>query len=273
MRSPRLVIFALLLQVSLSTMTRPTILLLGDSLTQLSWDGWGGQLAHVYQRRADVVNRGMAGYNTDWFLLYLETHSKNILVDNVFLVIIFFGANDASCEKLNPRHHVPIPKYKKNLKTLIEKCRAHYDEDIPIVLVTPPPVQHEQRLIFQKERYGDKATGELERNLELSGQYAHATQEVASDSNTLVIDLWNSMQLDGNWERFFYDGLHFSREGNEFVAQSILQQIERGLPHLAVTPCRITLQFANSASTCPSLPQSGPFHDEIDHTDPSRAFE
>ena len=253
-------------------MSRPKILLLGDSLTQLSWDGWGGTLAHVYQRRADVINRGMAGYNTDWFLKYLEQHEKDVLVDNVVLVIIFFGANDASCKTLNPRHHVPIPAYQENIKTMIVKCRTRYP-DVPIIVITPPPVQHEQRLSYQKERYGDKATGLLERSLELSGQYAQAAKEVADASNTCLIHLWKTMQLDSNWERFFYDGLHFSREGNEFVAESILRKIEQEIPQLAVTPCPHTFQYANSASTCPSLPQSGPYHDEIDHTQPSKAFE
>lgn len=271
-----LVIVALLSSLPLSTMSRPKILLLGDSLTQLSWDGWGGKLAHVYQRRADVINRGMAGYNTDWFLKYLQQHERDVLVDNVVLVIIFFGANDASCKTLNPRHHVPIPTYQDNLKTMIQKCRTHY-QDVPIIVMTPPPVQHEQRLSYQKERYGDKATGVLERSLELSGQYANAAQQVVahddSNNNTCLINLWKTMQLDSNWERFFYDGLHFSREGNEFVAQSILRKIEQEIPQLAVTPCPHTSQYANSASKCPSLPQSGPYHDEIDHTNPSKAFE
>jgi lysophospholipase L1-like esterase len=42
---------------------RPQVVLLGDSITQNSFDsgGWGAQLAHWYVRKADVVNRGFSG--------------------------------------------------------------------------------------------------------------------------------------------------------------------------------------------------------------------
>lgn len=220
-----------------------------------------------------MINRGMAGYNTDWYLRYIDKHEDDVFVDNVKICIIFFGANDASDEQLNPRHHVPIPQYKKNLETLIDKCRTNYGDSVAIILVTPPPVQHEQRLEFQKQRWGEKATGELERNLPLSGSYANAAQEVASDRNTLCINLWNDMQQDDKWDRFFHDGLHFSNEGNDFVATALLDTIEKELPELHVEPCPITKQYANSASTCANLTQSGPFHDEIDHLNPNDAFQ
>ena len=46
------------------------ILLFGDSLTQYSFapqdGGWGAVIADYFQRRADVVNRGFSGYNTEW---------------------------------------------------------------------------------------------------------------------------------------------------------------------------------------------------------------
>lgn len=258
--------------MSLSCCSRAKILLLGDSLTQLSWDGWGGQLAHVYQRRADVVNRGMAGYNTDWFLRYMEKEEDDVFPPHVKLVVIFFGANDASDAELNPRHYVPRPQYKDNLKSLINKCRSKYNQDVSIILVSPPPVQHEQRIEYQKQLYGDKATGKLERTLELSGEYALAAQQLASECNTLFVNLWSDMQKDSNWDRFFYDGLHFSKDGNNFVARAILDTISTQIPALAVTPCPITKQYANSASSCPTLTQSGPFHDEIDYLNPSKAF-
>ena len=65
----------------------PTILLLGDSLTQLAFEGWGARLANVYQRRADVINRGCSGYNTDFY-----QRQPLPPLDNVCLVTIFFGA-------------------------------------------------------------------------------------------------------------------------------------------------------------------------------------
>lgn len=86
---------------------RPKILLLGDSLTQTSFEGWGSGLAQRYQRRADVLNRGMSGYNTRWFLEYAKDNGIWEELGVVRLITIWFGANDASLEKHNPHHFVP----------------------------------------------------------------------------------------------------------------------------------------------------------------------
>jgi len=48
---------------SSSTNRRAKIILYGDSITQMSFSaidcGWGAYIADRYQRRADVLNRGM----------------------------------------------------------------------------------------------------------------------------------------------------------------------------------------------------------------------
>jgi hypothetical protein len=49
---------------------RPLLLLLGDSLTQNGTDaasgGWICLLQHRYSRSADVLARGLSGYNTKY---------------------------------------------------------------------------------------------------------------------------------------------------------------------------------------------------------------
>eukprot|EP00545_Synedropsis_sp_CCMP1620_P003369 CAMPEP_0119007238 /NCGR_PEP_ID=MMETSP1176-20130426/2877_1 /TAXON_ID=265551 /ORGANISM="Synedropsis recta cf, Strain CCMP1620" /LENGTH=269 /DNA_ID=CAMNT_0006959351 /DNA_START=128 /DNA_END=937 /DNA_ORIENTATION=- len=254
---------------------RSKILLLGDSLTQLGWDGWAGQLAHVYQRRADVVNRGMAGYTTRWFLQYADNSTSDVWTQNsnsVKLVTIFFGANDSSDIKMNPRHHVPLDEFKSNIEQLIGKCRDHYGKDVAIIIVAAPPVVHEQRLAYQKERYGDKATGELERTLETSERYAQAALDVAEKYKLPSVHLWKLMQDENGWESFFYDGLHFTAKGNKFVTQAILDEIKNTYPKLAVHADPLTGQLANSASACENFLHDGPYHDEIDHENDMKAF-
>eukprot|EP00586_Coscinodiscus_wailesii_P013468 CAMPEP_0172511498 /NCGR_PEP_ID=MMETSP1066-20121228/236956_1 /TAXON_ID=671091 /ORGANISM="Coscinodiscus wailesii, Strain CCMP2513" /LENGTH=313 /DNA_ID=CAMNT_0013290901 /DNA_START=60 /DNA_END=1001 /DNA_ORIENTATION=+ len=270
---------------------RAKILLLGDSLTQLSFDarndGFGAALAHVYQRRADVFNRGFAGYNTDWFLQILDTPAGSEDVfgsgaarngggnsDNVVLVTIFFGANDASDEVLNPRHHVPIDRYKSNLKKIVTLSKTKCP-DARILIIAPPPVHHEGRLSYQKRRYGDKATGKLERNMEISGQYARGAEEVAQEVGVPCLNLWDKMQSsDENWgSKYFYDGLHFSKEGNALVGQLLLETISQHFPELKVVPCGITGYWGNSASVNGEhMPKIAPWHDEIDYTKPEEAF-
>lgn len=253
---------------------RPKILLLGDSLTQLSWNGWGAALADVYQRRADVVNRGMSGYNTDWYLRYATSEASDVWTQGpqVTLITIFFGANDASDPILNPRHYVPLHKFSQNLEALISLCSQHYPT-AKIVILSAPPVVHAQRLEYQRIRYGDQATGELERTLEGAERYAAAAMDVAEAHSLLGIHLWSLMQQSPGWETYFNDGLHFSKEGNDMVAKCILQHLAKRYPSLTVTPCPLTGQWANSATVCPDLLPDGPYHDDIHHENPNMAFE
>ncbi len=306
---------------------RGKIILLGDSITQMSTSaklsGWGSYIADIYQRRCDVYNRGMSGYNTKWFLKYLDSESGYEDVfgmmkskgnnghgsydeSSVKLVTIFFGANDASSSILNPRHHIPIPEFKTNLKTIIQKCIQHYSSNIKIVLITPPPVCHASRLEYQIQRYKDKATGILERTLELSGEYANAVVEVGKEVDAHVLNIWELMQSsiggsnddenkkDGNdstadttataikkhpWSIYLSDGLHLSREGNLFVGEELTKLINKEFPDIAVTPCPYTDYTGNSSSKggvgLGSVEGGGigPWHDEIDYLNADKAFE
>lgn len=234
------------------------IVLLGDSLTQLGFEGWAAALANVYQRRADVINRGCSGYNTQNYLQYIPLPPCS----NVCLVAIFFGANDASIWEENPRQHVPLDDYRRNLKTLVQRVQETYTAP-RILLINPPPLDHEQRLQFQKQRYGDLATGRLERTTEHTSLYAEACLAVAKELTVPCLDLFHAMLKVEYYSRFLCDGLHFSAEGHDFVAKQILQAILEHFPDLVVTPCPETGQWNNSGSKCPALPTLGPYHDLI----------
>ena len=275
---------------TVATAKRAKILLFGDSITQQSFSaidcGWGAHLADRYQRRADVLNRGFSGYNTNWFLKLAATEYGNADLfdhENVKLVTIFFGANDASHHVKNERQHVPLQKYQSNLKEIVSLTRSNFGQDVKIIMISPPPVCHEGRLRFQKSQYKEKATGELERTLELSGEYAQGAREMAKELNLPFLDLWTNMQFitegEGvgevvervDWRSFLSDGLHFSAAGNKFVGEALLQLIDQVLPELSVQPCPDTGNI-NSSSTCPSIPKIAPWHDEIDHTKPDESF-
>jgi lysophospholipase L1-like esterase len=269
----------LLATMALATGKRAKIVLFGDSITQMSFSasdgGWGAYIADRYQRRADVYNRGFSGYNTDWFLKYASTDAGKADLfehEGVKLCTIFFGANDASDHEHNRRQHVPLEDYKNNIRQIVNLAKTHFGVDVQIILMTPPPVCHEGRLKFQKERYKDKATGVLERSLELSGKYAKALEDIASELNLPLLDLWGMMQLVPSWPTLLSDGLHLSPTGNRFVGEALLSCIERLLPELAVKPCPETGNI-NSSSECQGIDRAAPWHDEVDHTQPEKAFE
>ena len=246
-----------------------SLVLFGDSITQMSFGegGFGARLSDVFARRLDVINRGFSGYNTRWARHYF---------DSVFgagarhaLVIIFFGANDASLQAHNERQHVPLAEFGANLAWMCRELRVRGVCE-RLVLVTPPPVDHDQRLIFQKARYGDAATGVLERTNESAGMYAAECARVAGELDVPCCNLWKIMQggeeADGNWSRFLSDGLHFTPEGNRFVGARLLETINTAFPGVAVRPCQATGSYANSGSSCDLIPELLPWHDNIDHT-------
>lgn len=281
---------------------RSKVVLLGDSITQLSFSaklsGWGTYIADVYQRRCDVFNRGMSGYNTDWFLQYLSTEegkydvfdslTNNGVEDGVSdvkLVTIFFGANDQSCEKLNRRHHVPLPKFQSNLKEIAKLCRENYGEKVRIILITPPPVHHDSRLKYQVERYGDKATGQLERTMELASKYSDAVKAVAKELGYPCLNIYQSMQdsepgTDEKWSKYLSDGLHLSAEGNLFVGKELKKLIDEVYPEITINPCpytELTGNWGNSATkggdAFGTEKGMGPWHDEIDHMEAEKSFQ
>ena len=247
---------------------RQKILLLGDSLTQLCFEGWGSDLADVYQRRADVLNRGMSGYNSRWYLRYAEDNGIWSEPGEVSLVTIFFGANDAAKQECEPIVHVPLEEYKRNIEQIVVKAGESYP-GAKVLIISPPPVHPEQRLAYQKKRYGDKATGVLERTSEIAGTYAATCRKVAEEKKVACLDLFTAMRTaEGNTDeddigRFFYDGLHFSKTGHKFVFDALLNSIRTNFPTLEVRPCPNTGSFNNSSSTCDGIQNSGPYHDII----------
>lgn len=283
---------------------RSKIILIGDSITQQSFSatmsGFGAYLSDMYQRRADVYNRGFSGYNTDWLLHYMtqtEEGKHDMFTsfsgsDNNILVTFFMGANDASDAEHNPRHHVPIPRFEQNLHTILSLCRQNYGNNVRIIMIGPPPVHHQSRLEYQLQRYGKEgATGILERTLSLSGQYATAAKQVANKEGLPFLNLWEDMQtsvgidLDNNydmenlqqqdlWKKYLSDGLHLSAEGNMFVGKRIVNIIQTLYPNFAVFPDKFTGFPGTSGSSCgTAIHHVAPWHDEIDHTHPSQAFD
>lgn len=260
---------------------RAKIILFGDSITQMSFSavdcGWGAWIADRYQRRADVLNRGFSGYNSDWFLKFASTDEGEADLfghDNVKIVTIFFGANDSSDFELNARHHVPLERYKSNIREIVKLSRRNFGDDVKIILITPPPVCHDGRLKFQKERYKDKATGQLERTLELSGKYAKGLTEVGKELSVPCLDVWTKMQDSSSskqpWQQYLSDGLHLSAAGNKFVGKALIDLIDELLPEFSVKPCKHTGNINSSSISI--MRRIAPWHDEIDHLQPEKSF-
>jgi hypothetical protein len=167
-----------------------------------------------------------------------------------------------------------VEEYQNNLKRIIIMTKESYP-GAKLILITPPPVHHGQRLEFQKQRYAEKATGILERTLESADKYAEACKMVASQLDVPCLDMFKLMQEDGDGDfgRFLSDGLHFSKQGHDFVLENLLKLVEKEYPSMYVTPDPITGQENNSGSKCDRVPSSGPYHDHIDYVNWKKTFE
>ncbi|KAI8983563.1 SGNH hydrolase-type esterase domain-containing protein [Pilobolus umbonatus] len=188
--------------------------------------GFGASLSNIYQRRVDVFNRGFSGFNTDWslpitsqILPTVEQQKKD--ESSVLLMTIFFGANDAALP-FSPQH-VPLERYKSNLKTMIDLVKDpqsdHYNPRLRLVLITPPPVNE----VDWKKRCEEEGI-KLNRTNESARMYSEAVNAVGKEKGVVVIDIWSHLMEKVNKENyglsdFLSDGLHLTKQGYK-VSQS-----------------------------------------------------
>ena len=176
---------------------RSTVVLFGDSITQHGFEdgGWAGTVADYFSRRADVFNRGFGGYNMRWARHLLPSLFPES--DRHLLVTVWFGANDAAAS--GEIAHVPLAEYEENMRAVLQhlKQRARH-----VVVLTPPPVHGPTRLAFQRRKFGDRASGVLERTTESAGRYAAAAVRVAAEQGVPVLDVHSLMLAEPGWPAF-----------------------------------------------------------------------
>eukprot|EP00729_Bicosta_minor_P019766 gene19766-14296_t len=241
----------------------PSIVLFGDSITQGAWSagdgpGWAAMLAERYVRRADIINRGYSGYTTRWALQQLPHDFPAATPNPAALVTVFLGANDSALEGLNPRQHVPLDEYRKNLKTIIEHIQATGAKAI-----TPPPVNADGWKAFMQTR---DATQQGDRDNSVTAQYAEAAKSVAAELGCGAVDLWTTMQEarqapESGWHTFLSDGLHLTAAGNAFVFERLVEVIDAKHAEFKVVPCKYSGAINSGSSS--ELKQRFPWHDAI----------
>lgn len=134
------------------------------------------------------------------------------------LLTIWFGANDATIP--GEQQHVPLPEYKDNLSKLIHLVRDPssdwHSPETRIVLITPPPVNTHQWL--EQLRTLDPPKDKLDRQFDLTRQYAEGAKEVGKKEDVPVVDTWTLLfeaagKDEKNLAKFCTDGLHLNENG------------------------------------------------------------
>ncbi|OQR95528.1 hypothetical protein ACHHYP_00082 [Achlya hypogyna] len=193
--------------------------MLGDSLTEyasnVQLQGFQATLSRAYIRKADVINRGKAGWTTRDWLPVLPDLIDEWRAKPPSLITICLGANDAALEYL--WLYVPLPEYATKLRQIVELFRAAFPA-AKFILMTPGATD-------------DTTVIRDIRSNERTGTYAAMCKTVGADLGLPVIDLWTPMQ--GVQKEMLVDGLHFSAAGNAFVHGKLLETIRAVYPALA----------------------------------------
>lgn len=121
---------------------------------------------------------------------------------------VFLGANDA-CTPESGDQHITLDEYRTNLIEIIRYLRS-IDESLPIILITPPAVDHIQW---------------PSRHDSLVSKYADIVRELGPSFNVEVLDLWNLSAYDTSLSAVvavdLHDGLHLGATGNDKLLEGL----------------------------------------------------
>ncbi|KAH9252040.1 hypothetical protein BASA81_010022 [Batrachochytrium salamandrivorans] len=245
---------------------RPTIVLVGDSITQQSqgnpsWcanfgksehAGWGDMLQAVYARRMDVINRGFSGYNSRWVVDFSDLLAG---FGKVELYTLFLGANDATaCGE----QHVPLAEYSNNMDTLISQALRHSKR---VLVIGPPPMCHTKYMQWRRNRRenANKRDEEiLDRTYLLALQYSNAAKALAAQHCVPFMDLF--VLFGGEFSTLLSDGLHLNAQGNQRVGTAVLARVGKEWPEME---CSANPDYGYYGTTCPAFPPEQPWFQDL----------
>lgn len=190
--------------------------------------GWVSLLQNDYIRTADVIVRGVSGYNTKWFLNNVLPTIEEELTSNKYaipsLITLWLGTNDAVLTNgSNPEMHVPVTNYKENLVKIVNGFQK-LAPDAAILLITPAHVDDGARINSERN---DTKRGLVDRSNAVTSNYSQACVEVAGTLDVPVLDLNAHFNAMAQPERnaFLLDGLHYNAEGNKVVHELLQSKI------------------------------------------------
>ena len=135
----------------------------------------------------------------------------------VRLLTIWLGANDAA--QLPTRQHVPLERYRANLRTLVRTVTApdspRYCPETRVLLLTPPPLSE---TMWARRQAAKDPPRVLDRRFTVTRAYADAAREVAAEEGVHVVDVWSAIwkkagEKEEGLAEYLSDGLHLTANG------------------------------------------------------------
>ncbi|XP_020237343.1 GDSL esterase/lipase At2g38180 isoform X2 [Cajanus cajan] len=199
---------------------RPQFVLFGSSIVEFSYsnEGWGAILANFYARKADIILRGYAGWNSRCALQVLDIIFPKDATIQPSLVIVYFGGNDSTHPHPSSHGlHVPLQEYIENMRKIATHLMS-LSKKTRIIFLTCPPINETQ----MHETLSH--LGQIRRTNESCRVYSEACLELCREMNVKAIDMWSALQQRHDWlDVCFTDGIHLSSEGSKIVAKEILK--------------------------------------------------
>ncbi|GAA5848286.1 hypothetical protein JCM8547_004469 [Rhodosporidiobolus lusitaniae] len=220
-----------------ATLPLDRIVLLGDSLTELSWadEGLAASLAALYTRRFEVANKGLSGYTSRWALpCFKEWLPKKDDPSKTAILTLWLGANDSALP--GEPQHVPLSDYVANLRTLLSLLRSptspYHSPSTSLILITPPPF-HPSSWTHTRVQRGLPEF--CDRSLENTRKYVEAVKELGEREGVPVVDafepIWKAAgEREEGLEEFFTDGLHLNAKSYAFVVEGVKSVIAQYYP-------------------------------------------
>lgn len=232
---------------------RPQFVLFGSSIVQFSFSnqGWGAILADIYARKADIILRGYAGWNSRAALEVLNQIFPKDAPVQPSLVIVYFGGNDSM--KPHPSGlgpHVPLNEYIENMKKIALHLKS-LSEKTHIIFLSAPPI-NEAKI---RESESLSVFGDLGRTNEACRKYSEACIKLCDEIGVKVIDLWTSLQKRDDWLTVcFTDGIHLSSEGSKIVLKKILKVLKEADWEPSLHWNSLPTEFSETSACYPVAP-------------------
>jgi hypothetical protein len=127
---------------------------------------------------------------------------------------------DDVCPEPGQSIHLTLLFYSLSLCPSRETSRS----DLPIILMSPPPVDTERWDRHNRNLERDPAY----RANDVAKQYGERVQQVAETHDCLYLDVFDALQGNkGTYQDFLSDGLHLSSSGNSQVYRSLVDLLAR----------------------------------------------
>ena len=202
------------------------VFLFGDSITYGEFDteqaGWAERLKKIaFEKQLKgsdwiaVYNLGIPGEHTNDFLKRFEREfeaRKDPEEENIF--VFAFGANDAAFLPDKREFQVPLQRYERNIKNIIEISRSLHGKKI--IFLTTIPVLEEVLA---------KSGRSKERKNEYIEKYNIALKRVCSDEEIDVLDVHSAYLKNGYGDLFSHDGLHPNSAGYKLIFEMVRNRL------------------------------------------------